>query len=160
MLAAIKNGDAEKLAELIRQDPGFRVNELDGDGYTLLHYACDRDSRSAVIPLLLAHRDIEVNVPGLLAHTPFYCACQNGCTSCVREMLKDSRVKVNEPNKYGQTPLWDAARNGHLDVIKWWIASGREMDLGKPGERERDAIGRAYMYSQPEVATLLERFEE
>ena len=75
-------------------------------------------------------------------------------------MLKDSRVKVNEPNKYGQTPLWDAARNGHLDVIKWWIASGREMDLGKPGERERDAIGRAKERGKIEVVTLLERTQE
>ena len=53
----------------------------------------------------------------------------------VRELLKDSRVKVNEPQKDGYTSLWSAAADGHLDVIKWWIASGREMDLGKPGDR-------------------------
>ena len=64
MLAAIEKGDAEELAELIRLDPpGFNVNmDQDGSGGTLLHYACDRDSRSAVIPLLLAHPDIDVNV--------------------------------------------------------------------------------------------------
>ena len=33
---------------------------------------------------------------------PFIACC--GRPSCVREMLKDSRVKVNEPNDYGQTP--------------------------------------------------------
>ena len=57
-------------------------------------------------------------------------------------MLKDSRVKVNEPNKSGCTPLWRAANYGFLDIIKWWIASGREMDLGKPEDiGKRDAIG-------------------
>ena len=73
---------------------------------------------------------------------PFYLACIFGRTSCVREMLKDSRVDVNEPNTRGETPLWRAAINGHLDVIKLWIASGREMDLGKPGDvYKTDAIG-------------------
>ena len=63
-------------------------------------------------------------------------------SSCVREMLKDSRVKVNEPTNDGWTPLCVAARYGHLDAIRWWIAFGREMDLGKPGDvGKTDAIG-------------------
>ena len=64
MLAAVEKGDAKKLAELIRQDPGFDVNmDQNGSGRTLLHYACQGSSRSAVIPLLLlAHPDIDVNV--------------------------------------------------------------------------------------------------
>ena len=56
-------------------------------------------------------------------------------------MLKDSRVKVNEPDIDGFTPLWRAAYWGHLDVIKWWIAFGREVDLGKSGDFKTDAIG-------------------
>jgi len=62
-------------------------------------------------------------------------------TSCVRLLLKDSRVNPNEPNNSGQTPLWFAAVNRHLDVIRWWIASGREMDLGKPGIKRRMPLG-------------------
>jgi len=57
-------------------------------------------------------------------------------------MLKDSRVKVNEPNNDGETPLWGAAYSGRLDTIKWWISSGREMDLGISGDIDKtDAIG-------------------
>ena len=53
-----------------------------------------------------------------------------------------------------------AARNGYLDVIKWWIASGREMDLGTPGDVDKtDAIGVAKNWGRTEVATLLERFK-
>ena len=56
--------------------------------------------------------------------------------------------------------LYHAARYGHLDIIKWWIASGREMDLGKPGDVSKtDAIGVAKKYGKTEVATLLERFK-
>jgi len=156
MLAAVKSGDAKKVAELIRQDPGFKVNmDQDGNGYTLLHYACRDSSRSAVIPLLLAHPDIDVNVKDKGGYPPFYYACY-GYTSCVRQMLKDSRVKVNEPLNNGWTPLKYAAVNGYLDAIKWWIASGREMDLGKPGDIKTDAIRAAKKRGETEVVTLLE----
>jgi len=75
-------------------------------------------------------------------------------------MLKDSRVKVNEPSNDGWTPLWRAAAHGHLDIIRWWIASGREMNLGKPGDVEKtDAIGGAKKWFKKEVVTLLERFK-
>ena len=48
----------------------------------------------------------------------------------------------------------------HLDTIKWWIASGREMDLGKPGDvDETDAIGGAKWYGETEVVALLRKFK-
>jgi len=160
MQAAVKNGDVNELAGLMRQDPGFKVNmDQDGEGWTLLHFACYKDSRSPVIPLLLAHPDMDVNVKNKGGATPFFLACFKGRPSCAREMLKDSRVKVYEPRNYGETPLWWAAYWGHLNVIKWWIASGREMDLGKPLEWKTDAIGVAKKCGKTEVATLLERFQ-
>ena len=161
MQAAVEKGDAKELSELMRQDPGFEVNKVqDRNGWTLLHFACLDSSRSAVIPLLLAHPDIDVNVKNTYGCTPFFYACVTGRASCVREMLKDSRVKVNEPNDDGYTPLYRAARYGSLDIIKWWIASGREMDLGKPGDVDKtDAIGGAKKNGKTEVVTLLERFK-
>jgi len=162
MWAAVESGDAKKLAELIRQDPGFKVNvAVDGNGSTLLHYACNVDRRSAVIPLLLAHPDIDVNLKTAFGWTPFYYACLNVSPCGVREMLKDSRVDVNEPDNEGWTPLYRAAHWGYLDVIKWWIASEREMDLGKPGDiHKTDAFGIAKLKGKTEVVTLLERFKE
>jgi len=162
MKAAIESGDAKKVAELIRQDPGFNVNmELSvGAGWTPLHYACDGSRASAVIPLLLAHPDIDVNLKNIMGETPFYLAFASGSPSCVREMLKDSRVKLNEPSNDRSTPLWWAACFGYLDVVKWWIASGREMDLGKPGDVDKtDAIGVAKKNDYVEMVILLERFK-
>jgi len=140
----MESGDAKELAELIRQDPGFNVNmdHSDGEGRTLLHAACWRTHRSPVIPVLLAQPDIDVNAKNKEGYTPFPWACI-GRPSCVREMLKDSRVKVNEPNKYGYTPLWIASFNGYLDVIKWWIASGRKRWIsGHQGGRRPMPLGR------------------
>ena len=158
---AVQSGNARKLAELMKQDPGFNVNmRLDDDGWALLHFACAENYRSVVIPLLLAHPDIDVNVKGRYAQTPFYYAC-NGYTSCVHEMLKDSRVKVNETDDDGHTPLYLAAWSGRLETIKWWIVSGREMDLGTPGDvGKTDAIGVAKEWGHAKVVTLLERFKE
>ena len=119
MLAAVKKGDAKELAELMGQDPDFNVNTDLGSGRTLLHHACCEDHSSVVIPLLLAHPDIDVNVKSAYGSTSCCLACANGCTSCVRELLKDSRVNVNEPANDGWTPLWSAARYGHLDAIRW-----------------------------------------
>ena len=55
MLAAVKNRDAKKLSELMRQDPGFNVNmAVDENGSTLLHFACwgsdRRPPRDSVTP--------------------------------------------------------------------------------------------------------------
>jgi len=162
MQAAVESGDAEELAELMRQDPGFDVNQdQDGDERTLLHQACEEDSRSAVIPLLLAHPDIDVNAKeDRYGWTPFFSACQFGSLSCVREMLKDSRVDLNEPDQYGRTALLAAVIHRHLCTIQWWIASGREMNLGEPGDVDNtDAIGAAKEEGQTEMVTLLERFQ-
>jgi len=146
---------------LIRQDPGFNVNmAVDGNAWTLLHFACSADSRSAVVPFLLAHPDIDVNVRDRSGAAPFFWACAIGQTSCVREMLRDSRVKVYEPTNGGFTPLWYAAYHGHIEVIKWWIVSGRGVGLGKPGDiGNTDAIGAAKKNYLTEVVTLLERFK-
>jgi len=160
MLAAVKKGNAQKVAELMRQDPDFNVNkDQDGFGRRLLHFACDGSRSSPVIPLLLAHPDIDVNAKDKSSFTPFIWAC-NGHASCVREMLKDSRVQVKESDSGGSTPFRWAATYGHLNVIKWWIASGREMDVGKPGDWRTDAIGEAKKNGNVEVVTLLERFKK
>jgi len=159
MFAAVENGDALELAELIKQDPGFNINtNRDEEGLTLLHSACIYGRRSPVIPLLLAHPDINVNSRDIYGNTPFSWACR-GRTPCLREMLKDSRVKVNEPDTNGYTPLWAVASDGHLEVIKWWIASGREMELGEPGDVFTDAIGVAKNRGRTKVVALLERFK-
>jgi len=160
MLAAVQEGNVQEMAVLMRQDPGFKVNMVqDGKRRTFLHLACWEESRSAVIPLLLAHPGIDVNLKDYEGQTPFMFA-SGGYVSCVREMLKDSMVKVNEPDNDGYTPLFWAAYYGNLDIIMWWIASGREIDLGKPWDvYKTDAIGVAKMNGKTEIATLLERFK-
>jgi len=114
MLAAVQYGEAKELAELIQQDPGFNVNMDHGNGNTFLHLACCEDSGSAVIPLLLAHPGVDVNVKDGSGNTPFMFACYNECTSCVREMLKDSRMSPT---------MMDPLHSGGLLVVAPFILS-------------------------------------
>jgi len=118
-----------------------------------------RRLRDSVVSILLAHPDVDPNLKQEYGYTPFSTACAKGKTSCVRLPLQDHRVKVNEPDRDGITPLHRAACFDHHHVIRWWIASEREMNLGTPGDSFTDAIGAAKKKKKTEVVNLQERFE-
>jgi ankyrin repeat protein len=158
---AAYNGNEAEVRKILKEYPGINVNWGDPDesDYTALHSACE-NGHDRIVSLLLAHPDIDVNKKTDGGSTPFLWACCNGETSCVRLLLKDPRVKVNETNNPRCTPVCLAAEYGYLDTVKWLIASGREIDLGEPGDWNTDAIGQARKKSRTEVVSLLERFKE
>jgi len=154
------DGNVEEVKEILRMNPNLDVNWKNGeDGLTVLHRACDKD-HDAIVSILLAHPAIDVNAKDTRANTPFLGACFHGSTSCARLLLGDSRVLINEPNSSKHLPLYWAASEGHLAIIKWWIASEREMNLGKPGDDKTDAIGVAKIEGRTEVVTLLESYQK
>jgi len=171
---AAEAGRVEGMKEILMSHSTVNVNGKGEDGMTLLHLACE-NGHDAIVAILLAHPDIDVNQKDDTGMAAFVHTCSSRKTSCVRLLLKDSRVKLNEPMNEGQIPLWAAAFCGRLELIKWWIASGREMDLGEPGNEQTDAIGVAKRDQEkidresdedfeerkrqfPEIVTLLERF--
>ena len=158
---AVGNGDVKEVEEILRSNPGARINGKNDrwNGRTALTKACENDHDS-VVSILLAHPDIDVNLKTRNGSTPFLRACSTCSTKCVRLLLKDSRVLVNEPDKDGSTPLWKMAANGYVDGIRWWIASGREMNLGEPGDDNSDALFIATLLEEAEVKSLLERFQK
>ena len=154
-------GDVEEVKRILMNNPNLDVSwTIYGRyTYTALYVACEND-RDSIVSILLAHPAIDVNLKAIYGTSPFFVSGLCGMTSCVRLLLKDQSVEVNEPDNGGCTPLCWAARKGHLDVIKWWIASGRETDLGTPGDAETDAIGEAKRKKRAKVVTLLEKFQE
>jgi len=159
---AVEDGKAEEVKEILRGNPTFNVNCENEKVYgniTALMIACE-NGHDSIVSILLAHPDIDVNLKSRGGYTAISHACNSGFTSCVRLLLKDSRVKVNEPGDEGNTPLWFASFVGHLDVIRWWIASGREMDLGEPKVHNADAIWAARRRGKTDVVTLLKKFKE
>ena len=159
---AADNGKVEEVKSILRKNPSLNVNwkSKERGATTALYIACI-SGHDSVVSILLAHPDIDPNLKNTSGNTPFLIACANGNTSCVRLLLQDQRVMVNEPDNNGATPLWRAAYWGRHDVIKWWIGSGREMNLGKPGDISKtDAIGAAKERRKTEVVSLLERFKK
>ena len=124
---ATQDGNAEEVERILWMIPDLDVNwKNEGkDGVTALYKACENGNDS-IVSILFAHPAIDANLKSGYGTTPFMTACLN----CVRLMLKDSRVKVNERDDDGDTPLLWAAFNGRIDIIKWWIASGREKISG------------------------------
>jgi len=172
--SAADDGILDEVKEILRSNFTLDVNWEDSRGCTAFHRAC-RKGHDDIVSILLAHPNIDVNPKNDWKETPFMLACSDGKTSYVC-LLKDSRVNIDEPDGDGHTPLWRAASHGHLALIKWWIVSGREMDLGQPGNENTDAIRIARNPGEDrhevqtdfetrkhrcaEVVTLLERFKK
>jgi len=147
---AAKKGKVEEVKEILMKNPTLDVNWRGEHGRTPLHIACLNGHDS--------HPAIDVSLKNQYGFTPFYDACFSG-HPCIRRLLKDSRVNPNEPNREGYTPLRNAADEGHDNVIKWWIASGREMNLGESGDYFTDAIGVATLNGKAGAVNLLETFK-
>jgi len=156
---AATEGNESEVKRIFKDHPSqLNVNwrNEEDSGFTALHRACQND-HGAIVSILLAHPHIDVNQKNKHGATPSFWACYKGFSS-FSLLLQDSRVDLNEPNIDGHSPLRWAAYFGYLYLIEWWIASGREMDLGEPGNVKTDAIDAARRNRKTEVATLLERF--
>ena len=101
-----------------------RLLSLDSGFHTALHQACYFGDAS-IVSLLLKHPGINVNKQDRDMWSPLAWACDFGSASCVRLLLKDKRVFINADCRNSFTPLHHAVFKGHIDVVKWWIASGR-----------------------------------
>ena len=175
---AAKDGNETLVKEILENNPTLDVNWKNerNSGETVLLQTCG-NGHDAIVAVLLAHPNIDINQKANDGWTPFHDVCWKGHASCARLLLKDSRINVNERDNSGKTPLYVAASYGDLVIIKWWIASGREMDLGQPGDiYKTDAIGGATTPMMEELETeedhqervsrceevvaLLERYQE
>jgi len=168
---AANKGKVEKAMEILSDPSNSAINinwRNEGEaGWTPLHVACAH-GHDGIVAILLALPGIDVNVKNNGDGTPFQLACGHGSTACVRLMLRDLRVRVNEIDRDERSPLWWAARFGHFVIVKWWIASGREMNLGpETGLRDTDPLTVAKEITRSdsetkknEASNLLERFKE
>ena len=154
------SGTVGEVKSLFLKHPEVNVNYAHegGEGKAALHHACEA-GHVTIVDILLAHPDIDVNQKTHTGKTPFFFACFYGKTSCVRAMLHDARVSINERETDGYTPLCWAAFHGYIDVIHQMIASGRELDLGKSGEKG-DAIGEAGGKKKTQIVKLLHKYKK
>jgi len=162
---AIRYGRVGEALSLLKNNPVINVNwkNPDHSQWSGLH-AASFYGHAEVVKLLLAHPNIDVNMKNISGQTPFSIGCWQGRVTVVRVLLKDPRVDISLDDNDGRTPLWHASRNGEHEVIKWFIASGR--DLGDiKNKKWEDWFGKDYTAleiaregNKTEAVSLLERF--
>ena len=158
---AARAGNEAEVRNILKENRDVNVNWRERGNepcreMTALHVACD-NGHDKVVSLLLAHPDIKVNQEDEEKKTPFQTTCLSGSTTCIHLLLNDSRVATTGLKGNGYLPLYNASWNGHIDVVKWWIASGREIDLGTGSMA--NAVYAAQMKCK-KIAALLEKFLE
>lgn len=97
--------------------------------------------------------------------TPVMMACGEGQVDLVVEFLKDDRVDwtLSYGDRLRYTAFLLAVRGNHVDVVRWMIASGREIGVQAEiddyslGEM-RNALGIARGFRLEQVAQMLREF--
>lgn len=140
---AVKARNISEARECLRLAPGLPVNWKNEVylGWTSLHTAC-WEGLVELVQLLLAHPNIDVNTKASSYNqTPLALACSNGKVDVVKVLLRDPRVSLNDEDSAGKTPLKHAAANKYVEVVKWMIASGREVLLETAKEKKEEDFG-------------------
>ncbi len=149
LVTAAMEGDADRLAELLRSEAS--VTDTQPDGSTALHWAAYRDDLEAVRQLLQAGADPDAtNLQGM---TPLILAAVSGNPQSLRLML-EAGANPNLPLRNGETALMMAARTGSEDAIELLLAHGAEIDA-RESLRGTTALMWAASYGNPGAAATL-----
>jgi ankyrin repeat protein len=143
LYAMALKGSHNAVANIIEMYPGVINSMGDSRGGTALHAAA-RNNHSIVVAILLAHPDININAGEFLpCGTAFSETCKTNSDRSAMMLLMDPRLRQNALLPSGESPLVRAISTTSIMVIRHWIASGRDMWLGNPGDALTDAIGKA-----------------
>jgi ankyrin repeat protein/mono/diheme cytochrome c family protein len=167
LFQAIRRGDTELLATLLRQ--GTPVNLRTADGTTPLMYAAVRGSADSVKLLLehgadpnaandakvtallwsagdlhkvrlLVNRGANLNVRSELGNTPLIVAAAHADSTAVVEFMLSHGADLKAKNKRGYTALHSAVGAGNPKTVKLLAAKGAKVDADDDTSRSDLAI--------------------
>jgi ankyrin repeat protein len=146
---AVKARDAKAVRLLITQHA--KVNALEPDGSTPLHYAANLGDLELVD--LLLHAGANAKVANLFGVTPLSLACMNGSATVVERLLK-AGADPNTTMSGGETALMTAARTGTPGAVKALIEAGADVNAAEP-TRKQTALMWASARGNAEAAKVL-----
>jgi len=105
IIKAAKNGQVNRLKELLTGDPGL-INARDKDGSTPLHCATWKGQEDVVALLLNAGADVNAhNENDHWGTTPLHAAAHAN-QAAIAQMLIDRGADTNAKDREGRTPLF------------------------------------------------------
>ncbi len=126
MFKAVRSGDTEKVAQLIRE--GADVNETNERGITLLHVAA-RKVNSKMVELLIGS-GAKVNQADKGKYTPLHFAAMSDdrkATEVVRVLLGRG-ADPNKKDQFNDIPLHFAVKNGSQQMVEMLLGAGSDVN--------------------------------
>ena len=97
--------------------------DIDVNGPRPLHQACETTDPSWSVPILLAHKDIDVNLAladggSFGGFTPLHCAICFNKLDVVKLLLAHPRIDINKTNDDGESPLQYAVESERPQIVQ------------------------------------------
>ncbi len=140
---AIKQGDAHKVAAMIKEDPSL-LSDKDENG--LGPYTVARYSRQDEVSKLLLAKGVELDI---------FAAVLAGVTERVVELLAADRGLVNFYSHDGWTALHLSAFFGRPDITTILLANGADVNARSQNEMHNTPLHAAAAGKQIQVASVL-----
>jgi ankyrin repeat protein len=149
LIDAARDSDHEAIRRLLKQ-VAVKINAVEGDGTTALHWSSYRDDLESAD--LLIRAGANVNAVNDLGATALWTASVNGSVTMVRRLLQagaDSNLALLS----GETPLMAASRSGSAEVAEQLLARGARPNV--TATRGQTALMWAAAQHHPNVVKVL-----
>lgn len=140
---AIKQGDAMKVAAMIKEDPCL-LSDKDENG--LGAYTVARYSRQDEVAKLLLAKGVELDI---------FAACLAGVNERLVELLAADRGLVNSYSHDGWTPLHLVAFFGRPDLAEILLANGADVHARSTNQMHNTPLHAAVAGKRPDLASVL-----
>ncbi|GEM_PF-972179 len=124
LLDAVKSNDRSGIETLLKK--GAKVNEIDPEGFTPMHWACAGGRKDLVETLLKAGADI--NVRSALGASGLMFAVRHGHTEVVK-LLLSKRADANVRTDNSWTALMLAALTGRTELVRLLLDAAADIDV-------------------------------
>lgn len=89
-----------------------------------------REDPDHIVAFVLANNVcLSINYPDAREGLAFEQICSKGWIKSAKLLIRDRRVELNIRDFADRSPLYYAISDDQVDIIRFWIASGRKMDL-------------------------------
>ncbi|KDB23733.1 hypothetical protein H109_04413 [Trichophyton interdigitale MR816] len=146
---AAEDGDFVTVKKLLEE--GIDPNARGGTDSSALHAAASYQHVD-IVALLLAQKDINVDVRDYDGRSPLWIAASDGNIEIAKMLLNTGRVDIRQKPASGRNLLWYAAKDGRMDMIRlMWEAGVDPFEIDDDGV---SPIMRAEKEGQKEVVSL------